>query len=201
VGVAEVTRSFQGDAHVDETVVRKAAKDNDPFIVFFAGHGVKEKDQFYFLTHEAQMGDLAKTTLSGTDLRKALGEFPCQMLLMLDACHSAGFGERRKLTQSGLRPATDDATRALTDDDIGVAVMCAAMGHEKAQEKDGHGLFTKAVLEVLELAPGVHKHPVNQRVYVHHLQSYVFDHVSARSGDRQHPFLSLPWVVESFPLR
>jgi hypothetical protein len=33
------------------------------------------------------------------------------------------------------------------------------------------------------------------------LQSYVFDRVSEESGEKQHPFLHLPWVVESFALR
>ena len=63
---------------------------------------------------------------------------------MLDACHSAGFGEGKKLAKLGLKPATDDVARDLTDDDYGVAVMCAAMAHEKAEGKDGHGLFTQA---------------------------------------------------------
>ncbi len=183
------------------TAVRARAKENDLFVVFFAGHGVKTRDQFYLLTAEANVNELPATTLSGAQLRQALGEFPCQVLLLLDACHSAGFGEGRKLAKENLRPATDDATRALTDDDVGVAVMGAAMGNEKAMEKDGHGLFTQALLEALARGPMVPRNPFNERVYVHHLQAYVFDHVSYRSGERQHPFLNLPWVVESFPVR
>ncbi len=181
--------------------VRKQAKENDLFVLTFAGHGVKAKDQFFLLTVEADVARLATTALSGDDVRKALAEFPCQVLLMLDACHSAGFGEGHRLAKAGLRPATDDATRALTDDDIGVAVLCAAMGHEKAIEAKGNGLFTKAVLEALERGPNVPRNPFNQQVYVHHLHAYVFDQVSHQSEDRQHPFLSMPWVVESFPLR
>ena len=145
--------------------------------------------------------DLTGTCLSGEMLRKSLAEFKCQVLLMLDACHSAGFGEGKKLAKMGLKPATDDVARDLTEDDVGIAVMCAAMVHEKAEGVDGHGLFTRALLEALEAKPGVPRNRRNQRVYVHHLQSYVFDEVSDRSQDRQHPFLSLPWVVESFVVR
>jgi hypothetical protein len=196
-----VDKQAQRQAILDQIQgVRKHARDNDLFVVFFAGHGVKEKEQFYLLTVEAQTQQLAKTALSGDDLRKALGEFPCQVLLMLDACHSAGFGEGGKLRKQNLRPATDDATRALTDDEIGVAVMCAAMGHEKALEKSGNGLFTRAVLEALQGGQGVPRHPRTGRLYLHHLQAFVFDRVSDESEDRQHPFLSLPWVVESFPV-
>ena len=106
---------------------------------------------------EAKTTDLAKTAVSGEELRKSLGEFPCQVLLILDTCHSsAGL--------KNFRPAVDDITRNLTDDDCGVAVMCAAMAHEKALEKSGNGLFTRAVVQALNRAEGVpynrHKPPV-----------------------------------------
>jgi hypothetical protein len=119
---------------------------------------------------------------------------------MLDACHSAGYGQGKPLAQKELRPATDDVARTLTDDEVGVVVLCAAMAHEKAIETKGHGLFTQAILEALAHAEGVPFNRDNRRLYVHHLHSYVFDEVMRRSGDRQHPFLSLPWIVESFPL-
>jgi hypothetical protein len=180
--------------------LREKTQQQDLVVVFFACHGVKQKDSYVLLTHEADVENLAATALPGNKLRAALAEFKCQVLLMLDACHSAGFGEGKKLTKLGLKPATDEATRDLTDDECAVAVLCAAMAHEKAEGKNGHGLFTKAVLQALERAPGVHVNPFNQRMYVHHLQSYVFDQVTYLSEDRQHPFLSLPWVVESFPV-
>ena len=162
------------------------------FIVFFAGHGVKEKDRFYLLTVETKVNALADSALSGSDLHSALGEFPCQVLLMLDACQSAGFGENGALAAKKLTPATDDATRALTEDEVGVAVMCEAMGKESALEKkaDGNGLFTKAVLEALHCSEGVTYNRTNHMLYTHHLQSFVFDRVSALSFDKQHPFMS-----------
>jgi WD40 repeat protein len=177
-------------------------KANDLVIVFFAGHGAKEpeKDQFYLLPHDAQVDGLAKTGLSGKELADELKSLGSQVLLILDACHSAGFGEKGKLSAQGLRPATDDATRTLSDDDVGVAVMCAAMGNEKAQERDGNGLFTRALVEALTARDAPYNR-ANHRQYVHHLQGYVFDKVMADSDDKQHPFLHLPWVVQSFALR
>ena len=50
------------------------------------------------------------------------------------------------------------------------------------------------------LRVGVPFNRFNRRFYVHHLHTYVFDEVSQQSDDLQHPFLSLPWVVESFPV-
>jgi len=173
--------------------MRAKVKPNDLVVIYFAGHGVKEKDKFYLLPVESDTGNLAGTAISGDQLRKSLGEFPCQVLLLLDACHSsAGL--------KNFRPAVDDITRNLTDDDCGVAVLCAAMGHEKALEKDGNGLFTRAVVDGLNRGEGVPYNTSSRLFYVHHLHTYVFDRVSDLSGGRQHPFLSLPWVVESFPV-
>jgi WD40 repeat protein len=195
-------KDAEKEAILDEIAkVKKQAKENDLFVFNFAGHGAKDKDQFYLLPVGADVFDLANTALSGDELRKKVMDFPCQVVLVLDACHSAGFGEGCKLATAGLRPATDDATRMLTDDDVGVVVMCAAMGHEKAIElKNGGGLFTSALLDALAAGPGVQRHP-NGKIYIHHLHSYVFDQVSYRSEERQHPFLHLPWIVESFPVR
>ncbi len=174
--------------------LRGQVKPNDLVVFFFAGHGVKDKSGFYLLPVEANPKDLAKTAVSGTELRKTLGEFPCQVLLLLDACHSSG-------AVKNFRPVVDDLTRELTDDDCGVAVLSAAMANEQAQEKDGHGLFTYAVLAALNHADGVPFNRHNRLLYVHHLHSFVFDEVARLSGERQHPFLSLPWVVEPFPIR
>ncbi len=189
-----------------DEIRQKPVKHNDLVVVFFAGHGIKNAKGFYLLTVEADTSNQAlieKTCLPGADLRRKLGDFPCQVLLLLDACHSGAFGAGGNagvLAKQGLKPATDDLTRSLTDDEIGVAVMCAAMGHEKAGERKGNGLFTSAVIKALGNAPGVHLNPFNHQLYVHHLQSYVFDMVSELSHGEQHPFLCLPWIVESFPL-
>src|SRR5258708_11855510 len=69
-----------------------------------------------------------------------------------------------------------------------------------ALEKEGNGLFTRAMLDALGHAAGVPYNRSNQLFYTHHLHTFVFDQVSERSNGRQHPFLSLPWVVQSFPV-
>jgi WD40 repeat protein len=176
-------------------------KDGDLVIVFFAGHGAKEKDRFYLLTHDVKVNNLAGTALAGKQLQSALKKMPCQVLLVMDACHSGAFGAKGTLAAQGLRPATDEATRLLTDDEVGIAVMCAAMGYETAAERNGNGLFTRSLVDALKASKGVPFNRINGRQYVHHLQSYVFDRVTEESQEKQHPFLHLPWVVESFAVR
>jgi WD40 repeat protein len=169
----------------------QAVKPGDLLVFSFAGHGIKQGKKFYLLTHDTDPENVAGTGLSGEDLRAALVDMPCQVLLLLDACHSA----------AGVRAFIDEAARGLTDDSCGVAVLCAAMGHEEAQEKEGHGLFTKAVLDALAQSNGVPFNPRNRRQYVHHLGAFVLDYVQEESKDTQHPFLTMPFVTESFPIR
>jgi WD40 repeat protein len=186
--------------------VRRQVKPNDLMVVFFAGHGAKGNTGFYLLTAEANTKDdktLAATALAGAELRATLGEVPCQVLLMLDACHSSAFGAngtKGALAAKGYRPATDDLTRTLTSDDVGVAVMCAAMANEGAQERGGKGLFTQAVVAALKGEDGVPFNRNNRLLYIHHLYSFVVDEVSRLSEEEQHPFLNLPWTVQSFPV-
>jgi hypothetical protein len=41
----------------------------------------------------------------------------------------------------------------------------------------------------------------DRRQYVHHLGAFVQDEVKELSKDEQHPFLTMPYVTESFPVR
>jgi len=179
--------------------VRKEVKSRDLLVFFFAGHGVREKQQFYLVTNDTKLGNLANTALSGEDLRKVFLDCPCQVLVLLDACHSGAGAKALR----GFKPATDDASRELTDEECAVTLLAAAMGHEKAWEPRGgkNGLFTQALLEALERSKDSMYNRRDGRQYVHHLFAEVLDQVQDASNDRQHPFLSLPWTIESFPVR
>ena len=63
---------------------------DDLLVVFFSGHGTKDETdgQLYLLTTGVKMNDLKGTCLSGDVLKQTLAEVPCQVMLMLDACHS-----------------------------------------------------------------------------------------------------------------
>jgi uncharacterized caspase-like protein len=166
-------------------------KPGDLLVFSFAGHGARQGKQFYLLTCDANPDKLDKTALSGDDLRAALADLPCQVLLLLDACHSA----------AGVRAFIDEAARKLTDDETAVAVLCAAMGYEEAREEDGHGLFTRAVIKALSEDKGVPFNRHDRRMYVLHLGAFVQDEVREWSQDGQHPFLTLPYVTDSFAIR
>jgi hypothetical protein len=53
----------------------------DLVVVFFAGHGVKSKDEFYLLPHDAKADkaeNIPGSCISGGELRKALTAFPAR---------------------------------------------------------------------------------------------------------------------------
>jgi WD40 repeat protein len=178
-------------------VRKEKVKPGDLVVVFFAGHGVVQGGDFFLLSCEADTGKPLKgQSLSGEDLRRAFSELPCSVLLLMDACHSAAGVPMLKL-----RPATDDLTRSLTDDQVGVTVLAAAMGHETAGERREHGLFTQALLEGLKAGADVPFDRHDHLLYVHHLYSHVFSEVRRLSEGKQNPFLNMPWTVPPLAVR
>ncbi len=178
--------------------VRKNAKANDLFLFSFAGHGLREEGEFFLLTKEADTSNaksLEKTAVSGAALREKLADFPCQVLLLLDACHSGVFGAG---ALSGYKPASDEAARALADVDVRVAVMCAALGHEEALEMNGNGLFTWAVLRALQRDRGCFYDQETGELNVYHLQAFVSQEVAKASDYKQTPFLKMPLASPPF---
>jgi WD40 repeat protein len=178
------------------TAIRKDVRQQDLLVVFFAGHGVRDqkKSEFYLLPVDARTNRLDGTALSGTLLREKLSDMPCQVLFIMDACHSAA-GIR------AFKPATDDATRTFTDDTCGVVVLCAAMGQEFAIERAGRGLFTASLVKALQATENAPFNIHDRKQYLHHLYSFAFDEVQKDSQGRQHPFLSVPWITTSFAVR
>lgn len=174
---------------------RRAAKPGDLVVFHFAGHGEKQEEEFYLLTAESDpASSLAGHAISGDDLRQTLAEFECPVLLLLDACHSAA-GAR------SFRPVTDDLTRSLTDESVGVTVMAAAMANERAFGDTEHGHFTAALLKGLRGGSGVPYDPYDHVLYTHHVYSVVFSEVRRATNGRQNPFLSAPWTAPPLALR
>lgn len=176
--------------------IRKAAKPGDLIVIFFAGHGTKQQDEYYLVTHEGDTSvSLKGKSLAGEDLRTALADVECPVLLVIDACRSAS-------GVKAFRPATDDLTRNLTtDDSIGVTVLGAAMAHEEAFATTENGYFTAAFLKALQLGQGVPFDPHERLLYTHHIYSVVFSEVRKATDRKQNPFYNQPLTATPLALR
>lgn len=176
-------------------VIRKAARPGDLVVLFFAGHGLKQENDFYLLTKEANTSkSLQGFSLSGEDLRTALSDIECPVLLIMDACHSA-------TGVKSFRPATDDLTRSLTNESAGVTIMAAAMSHEIANADTENGYFTAGLIKALKVEEGVPFDPYERALFTHHIYSVVYSEVRRASNGKQNPFLNSPWTVPPIAVR
>jgi hypothetical protein len=177
----------------------KKARGNDVAVVFYAGHGDSRiEGQFYLVPFDANLRKLAASGVSGESLRKALGDLPCTTMLILDACDSGGFDARAIKTRKtrALPTATDTMLRQMVHDE-GLVVMCGAAKGTEAAEENGHGFFTRAIVEGLAGKADFFK---KGRVELYDLQAYVKTRVGQLSGDEQEPTISIPSTVRSFSL-
>ena len=160
--------------------LKTKATAGDVTVFFFAGHGERDKEEFYLVPQDVDIKDLAKTGVSRQEIKKRVQALPGRVLVLLDACHSGALGL-----------LFDDLSRELADEDCGVAVMCAARPSQFALEAKGQGFFTQSLVGGL-----AGKAPQrNGSVFLHHLQSHVIDQVSELSQDRQHPVVVVPpWM-------
>ncbi len=166
-------------------------------VVFFAGHGEKDKDgTLYFLPGDFEENNLAGSAIDADVLKRQLMGVPGRLTLMLDACHSGEIGKGKTRGVGGL---TDQLIRDLTAEENGLVMMCSALGNELAQESNEHrhGLFTVALLEGLK---GQAEKTKDGAVYLTSLDAYVTKRVHELSKGQQNPVTGKPTSVRDFPM-
>jgi uncharacterized caspase-like protein len=182
--------------------LHKQVGEGDVAVITLAGHGDRDTTgKFYFVpaNGNAEPDKLLGTCVDGDQVKNVLASLPCRVILVLDACHAAAVGAVAAAPRViATARVADNLVRDLVSEDRGVIVMCSAMGKEVAMEnaKVGHGFFTKALEEGLmgqaKSADGL--------VYLRQLDAFVYDRVKELSRDRQHPVITRPPSIRSFPL-
>nr|VFJ73302.1 MAG: WD40 repeat [Candidatus Kentron sp. FW] len=173
----------------------------DVSVIFIAGHGMKdERDEYYFLPHDADSERLRRNGVEWSDFQDTLEKLPGLRWLLADTCHSGGITGKRGVTPLGNSDITD-ALRDLRKAADGVVVMTASTGRELSVEDRewGHGAFTLALLEGLEQAKANFP-PPDERIDIKELDLYVTKRVKELTGGRQHPMTEIPRVVPNFPV-
>ena len=121
--------------------LKTRVRDNDVTVVFYAGHGDAAADgKYYLLSHGCDDRRLAETAVSGDEFKEKLKAVPGSIIVVFDACHAAS------LKDKGLRRG-NQLEHSLQDEECGVIVMSAVSLGQLAEERDGHGLFTKAMMD------------------------------------------------------
>lgn len=177
------------------TKVRKAAKPGDLVVVFFAGHGEKQDDDYYLLTAAGELGKPQKgVSVSGADLKGELVQTPCEVLLVLDSCYSGAVNH-------SLRTATAAAAGDLTEEGTGVTVMSAATDKQAARATAENGFLTAGLLKGLAAGPGVPFDPYDRTLDVYDLFVVVKAEVKRASAGGQRSTLNAPWTARPIVLR
>ncbi|MDW8230502.1 MAG: caspase family protein [Saprospiraceae bacterium] len=136
--------------------VKKQARPQDVFLFYYAGHGVlDDKNRYYLVPHDVTQlyGNweaLAQQGLSAAQLQQYAREIPAQkQVYLLDACQSAG-----ALQQQGAaaRGAAEERAIAQLARATGTHWITASGSEQFASEfaQLGHGVFTYALLEALK---------------------------------------------------
>ncbi|MDJ0975298.1 MAG: caspase family protein [Planctomycetota bacterium] len=131
----------------------RQAKPADTFVLYLAGHGATYKDDFHFLTSEADASEVAddamrdRATVSSADLTDEINAIPARRLvLILDTCASGRFIE----DLIGQRGVPSDQRRPLDrlKDRTGMHVIagCAADRLSFENPRYGQGLLTYSLL-------------------------------------------------------
>lgn len=162
----------QGIVNAFETV-QKAAKAQDVFVFYYAGHGVisEKNKEFYLVPNDvADLKNMDESLASKGISSKFLQQYAVNIkaqkqLFILDACQSAGAFS--KLIESD---ATQQKSLAIVARSTGTHWMAASGSKQYAQEFSqlGHGAFTYALLSGLD-----GKAKVQNLITVNGLKNYI----------------------------
>ena len=178
--------------------ISKQATQRDLVLVSFAGHGVNDlQNRFYLLPHETETNDLVSTAIRYSELTDLLADLPGKVVVMLDACHSGNFARQGLATRNV--QVVDEFVRELTSSEVGVVVMAASTGRQPSVESAawGHGAFTKAVLDALS---GKGDYNGDRVIHLKELDLAVTEGVKNLTKGEQKPVTYTPANLPSFPL-
>lgn len=166
----------------------KPAQPEDVVIIYFAGHGTAQQNQFYLIPHDLGY-DGARTQLDAAGLQTILshsisdreletaveGLGADQLLLVIDACNS---GQALEASEKRRGPMNSKGLAQLAYEK-GMYILTAAQGYQAALEAAqlGHGYLTYALVEEGLKTPAADAEPRDGRVIVREWLNYATERV------------------------
>jgi WD40 repeat protein len=171
-----------------------AADDDDLMILFLAGHGINESNQYYFLPYDADPARRNRTFLSESQLYGVLRALPRRVVLFLDTCRAGSFATGQTDSELKVRVDPTGFVNSMASN-ARVLVFSATASRQLSQESPdwGHGAFTKALIDALTAA-----NREQRKLTTTDLERYLYDTVSAMTGQAQTPTVAkagLPDIV------
>ena len=166
---------------IDSFVAAVASAElNDNLIIYFAGHGVSQGNDFYLCATDTDIHNLPGTAISGARLEQILRDCPARGILMiLDCCLGASFAE--------LSP---DFFRRLGTSEFRILLSATRAAERSWERRDGSGtLFTHHLLQAIQgrepvgAAPGF----IYFSDLLHHIQNAVAEDLESAGLPHQEP--------------
>ncbi len=161
---------------------------NDTVVLFLAGHGVIENDQYYFLPKDTAVSSndrLKKSTVvSWHEIQNAVQNSLGRRILLVDTCYSESAFNSRLVKDA---------------EDADIIVMSSTDSTTLAQEISslGHGVFTYSLVSGLSGDADSFR---DQRITMSELNAYVSNSVPSLTKRAQIPTLSVPKGFQDFTL-
>jgi WD40 repeat protein len=185
------------------------AREDDFVLFFFAGHGVPDPNRLsdlYLMAHDSFSDNVAGTGILMRHVREAISEIPARDVLILsDACHSAGIGAAKGARNASVNPIHQAFLEKMRHSSGGLAILTASESAQASLEssKSRHGVFTHHLLEGLR---GKADTDQDQIVTLGEVIEFVRDNVKKDTGGNQIPAVGpfsfdrkLPLVVVPKP--
>ncbi len=172
--------------------VKAQAKPQDVFVFYYAGHGVlDDKNQYYLVPHDVTQlygnpDALAQQGLSAALLQQYAKEIKAQkQLFLLDACQSAGALQQT----AAARGAAEERAIAQLARATGTHWLTASGSEQFASEfaQLGHGTFTYALLEAMKGKADNGDRKITVKEIDAYLQAIVPELTARYKGTPQYP--------------
>jgi Caspase domain len=164
----------------DLEVISGELTQDDTLLFYYSGHGRLRGKYLCLVTNETKTASLVTTSVRALDVLGHLQDSRARRrVFILDCCHSGAIGQNFK---------GGDAESSLTGlaHSFGSYILTASTGIELAEEreKDGHGIFTKALIDCL-------REPRRERITVDDWYEFAFERL--RNSGNQTP---LKWTLQ-----
>jgi Caspase domain/PDZ domain len=182
--------------------LQRAATSRDISMIFLSGHGIRDgKQNFWFMTRDADITRLRATAISNDDLLDLIAGIPGKKVLFIDACHAGAAMPGIKATASDVAPDMNKLVNDFSTAGSGLVVYSASMGTELSHEDakwDRHGAFAEALIEAI--GQGKAKIDQSGRITTDILDIYLEERVKVLTDGAQHPVMNRPALIPDFPL-
>jgi WD40 repeat protein len=170
------------------TSLATRVKPEDAVVVYFAGHGTAQQNQFYLIPHDlgyngarnqidaTAMQAILSCSISDRELERTFeGVDAGQFLLVIDACNS---GQALEAAEKRRGPMNSRGLAQLAYEK-GMYVLTAAQSYQAAMEaaKLGHGYLTYALVEEGLKTPAADIQPADGQVFLKEWLDYATQRV------------------------